>query len=163
MQPLAVRTGYNALGPQHLAIIAGIQGFQRGSQLLLPVGVGGLFTPAGKYLIGMVMMVMVVMFMAAAAALIVILIVMVVMLMLVVMVMAAAGAVLAVLMMMVMLVMMLMLLVVMVVMMFMGFVSNFCKQFFFQRLAGFHCLQNLFTRELLDRCCDDWSFFIQFS
>ena len=89
VQPLAVRTGYNALGPQHLAVVAGIQGFQRGSQLLLPVGVGGLFTPAGKYLIGMVMMVMVVMFMAAAAALIVIviLIVMVVMLMLVVMVM----------------------------------------------------------------------------
>ena len=87
--------------------------------------------------------------------------IMVVMVMVVMMLMLLVVMVVMMLMLpVVMVMMMLMLLVVMVVMMFMGFVSNFCKQFFFQRLAGFHCLQNLFTRELLDRCCDDRSFFI---
>ena len=82
--------------------------------------------------------------------------VMVVMMLMLLMVMV----VMMLMLLMIMVVMMFMLLVVMVVMMFMLLVSNFCKQFFFQRLAGFHCLQNLFTRELLDRCCDDRSFFI---
>jgi len=88
VQPLAVRPSHNALGTQHLAVIAGIQCLKRSSQLLLLVGVSGLPAPTFKHLIGVVMLVVV----AAAAAFLA----MLVLAMLVVM--AAAAAFLAMLM-----------------------------------------------------------------
>ena len=72
MQPTAVSPGHNALGTQHLAIIAGIQRLQSSGQLRFFIGVSRLPTPAGEHFIRVMMLVV----MAAAVTTVPVMVVM---------------------------------------------------------------------------------------
>ena len=84
VDPLAVRTGHNALGTEDHAVLAAVQGFQGSAHVGLREDLGRLHTPAGEHLVGVVAVVVMVMVVAAAFV-----VVMVAVLVMVVVVMAA--------------------------------------------------------------------------
>lgn len=186
IDPLTVRSRDHPLGAENIAVRAVLfQALQNISDLLFRIRMDRLPAPACEHIIRMVMtMVMVVMFvivmmiMSAALTVLMVVVVVMVVMMLVVMLVSVVMLVVmfvSVVMLMIMFMTVMMPVVVFVLMMMVMTAAlavlmmmsalrahNFTEQLFFQRLALFHRLQDLFTRELCDGCRNERSLVIKF-
>ena len=176
IDPLTVRSRDHPFGAEDIAVRAVLfQTLQNISDLLFRISMDRLPAPACEHIIRMVMtMVMVVMFvivmMIMSAALTVLMVVVVVMVVMMLVVMLVSVVMLMIMFMTVMMTVVVFVLMMMVmtaalaVLMMMSALRahNFTEQLFFQRLALFHRLQDLFTRELCDGCRNEWSLVIKF-
>ena len=130
LDPLAALAVHDALGPQDLAVVAGVQGREDPLNVRLGKHLGGLFAPGGEHLVGVVVMVV-----AGAVGIVALVVVVMVMRVFIVIVMVSEFAFFFV-----------------IVMVRQTFI--FFHQLFHQFLL-FHSLQNLFSAQLIPRSGDE--------
>ena len=111
LDPLAALAVHDALGPQDLAVVAGVQGREDPLNVRLGKHLGGLFAPGGEHLVGVVVMVV-----AGAVGIVALVVVVMVMRVFIVIVMVVMLLVVVMVMIVMVFVLLMRMLVVMVVM-----------------------------------------------